>query len=337
MLFKNFWIKNILQFVNKTKILFNIYLLLLVLKIFDLFFFYMFNLNIVDYSITKLNVIPDGNPSDVHSDPVRCWPSGVPQSISVIGTGLAVFTALSKVSNCTPRMRVLSALGAAGVTSTQIVYHSAIENSVGFNRFMFGWTIYKETGVWPSIDEISRRTSNSNTEEWSQTAIKNADSNIVNNTVEEVKNILDKSSKFLPDNYDELVNKFLDTIFSSVTSILKPVEVQGYFDDLIGQQIIIHIILFVLVISIIFLYLFLIINITLILNKDRILNKFNNKYIKYYIKYQTFLAKLSLIYVPILMLSGLLVLTHGLYFLITHQIPYESLNMDLHFYTSSKK
>jgi hypothetical protein len=33
-------------------------------------------------------------------------------------------------------MRVLAALSAAGVAGTNVVYHSAIENSVGFNRLM---------------------------------------------------------------------------------------------------------------------------------------------------------------------------------------------------------
>jgi hypothetical protein len=95
-------------------------------------------------------------------------------------------------------------------------------------------------------------------------------------------------------------------------------------------------ILFVLAISLLFLFLFCVVNIIFVLNKDKILNKFDNKYIKYYIKYQLFLANLSLIYAPILIFAGLLVLIHGFYFLITHQIPYDSLDIDLHKYISSK-
>ena len=73
-----------------------------------------------------------------------------------------------------------------------------------------------------------------------------------------------------------------------------------------------------------------------VLNKDKILNKFDNKFIKLYIKYQSFLAKLSLIYLPVFILVGLLILCHGFYFLIKYQIPYESLNIDLHTFVSSK-
>ena len=99
-------------------------------------------------------------------------------------------------------------------------------------------------------------------------------------------------------------------------------------------QIIIHILLFILVISLISLFIFYIINIIFLFNKDKILNKYNNKYIKFYIKYQSFLAKLSLIYLPLIILFGLILLSHGLFFLITHQIPYESLNINLHTYIS---
>ena len=68
--------------------------------------------------------------------------------------------------------------------------------------------------------------------------------------------------------------------------------------------------------QIVSLFIFYIINNLFILNKDKILNKFDNKFIKLYIKYQSFLAKLSLIYLPIFILVGLLILCHGFYFLI---------------------
>ena len=128
----------------------------------------------------------------------------------------------------------------------------------------------------------------------------------------------------------------MDTNFRTTISNLKPVYVEEHFYGLIGQQIIIHIILFVLVISLILLFIFYIINNLFLLNKDKIINKFDNKFIKLYIKYQLFLAKLSLIYLPIFILVGLLILCHGFYFLIKYQIPYESLNIDLHTYISSK-
>jgi len=122
----------------------------------------------------------------------------------------------------------------------------------------------------------------------------------------------------------------MDIFFYNITQLLKPIHVEGYLDDLIGKQIINHILIFILVISLIFLFIFYIINNIFILKKDQILNKFIKKYIKFYIQSHSFFAKLSLIYLPILILIGLLILTHGFYFLMIHQIPYDSLYIDLH-------
>ena len=73
---------------------------------------------------------------------------------------------------------------------------------------------------------------------------------------------------------------------------------------------------------------------TLALNKDFILNKFENSHylIKFYIKYQILLGKISIITLPLLILFGLLELAYGLHYLITHPIPFDELPVDLHTY-----
>ncbi len=76
-------------------------------------------------------------------------------------------------------------------------------------------------------------------------------------------------------------------------------------------------------------------NIVIILNKDKIINRFNNRYIVWYIKYQVILSKITLFYFPLLLLTGLFTLCHGHYWLITHQIPYFDIDTDLHQYVSS--
>jgi hypothetical protein len=292
-------------------------------------------LNNFDYALS--NYVPNGNPTNEPTDPVRYWPSGVPQSVSIIGSGLAVFGVLSKISNCSPRLRVLGALGASGVSASTIAYQSALENPVGFNRFMYGISKLIETGRYPSLEEIKSGVSDKQLEDFVKTAITKSDVVTVEKVVSEVKNLIEKGNNFVPIDLSDFNNKLLDVIFSALASIVRGVHVEGYLDDLLGQQIIINMILFVLVLSLIFLFIFYIINNIIILNKDKILSKFENKYIKIYIKYQTFLAKLSLIYVPIFILLGLIVLAHGLHFTITHQIPYDSLGIELHTYVSSKK
>ena len=104
----------------------------------------------------------------------------------------------------------------------------------------------------------------------------------------------------------------LDFLYNNITPFLKGAPVEGYLDDLIGQQIIIHMILLVLVLSLILLFIFFILNLIFFINQERIISRFDNKYIKFYIKYQSFLAKLSLIYVPIIIIIGLFTLAHGL-------------------------
>ena len=76
-----------------------------------------------------------------------------------------------------------------------------------------------------------------------------------------------------------------------VSPVLRSVPVEGNLDDLIGQQIIIHIILLVLVFSLILLFIFFIINNIFILNKDKIINRFDNKFIKFYLKRSEFFLK----------------------------------------------
>jgi hypothetical protein len=303
-----------------------------------------FNLDLYLVNITS-NYIPDGSANDKNfMDPVRYWPSGLPQSVGIVGTALATFSLLNKMSNVSPRFRVLGALGAAGVSATTITYHSAIENPVGFNRFMYGLTEYRRTGHWPSLESIKNNVSDSVLEDFVKKQLINANNEVSSKVVQETVSKINSnnSNSFLPDefkyldNFQEIIDNFTDRMFNFIGSLIRPVPVEGYFDDLVGQQIMIHIILFILLISIIILILFYFINIIFLFNKEKIINRFNNKIITFYIKYQSFLAKLALIYLPIFILLGLLVLFHGLYFLITHQIPYEQLGVDLHTYITFK-
>ena len=97
-------------------------------------------------------VLPEGHSSDNDVDPVRYWPSGVPQGWTIVGTGLATFAALSKMGNCSPR--VLGALSAMGVSATTVFYQTAIENPKGFNRFAYSVDTYIKTGHFPTLEEI---------------------------------------------------------------------------------------------------------------------------------------------------------------------------------------
>lgn len=65
--------------------------------------------------------IPSGDKNDLlPMDPVRLWPSGVPQSMAIIGTALATYTLLSRVPAVNARTRVLASLAGAGVSGGAI-------------------------------------------------------------------------------------------------------------------------------------------------------------------------------------------------------------------------
>lgn len=258
-------------------------------------------------------VIPNGDKNDsIPMDPVRWWPSGVPQGWGVVGTGIGVFAALSKVPGVSPRARLLGALAGAGVSASQITYHSALENSVGFNRMMGGLTEYRRTGVWPSIDRMNTVDSKI-LDEVVNNAAKSVDTNKVDNMVKE---ITEKSNNFLPNsnsNISDFISHLTDLLFKNTMQFVQPVPVQGYFDDLIGQRIFIEVSLLIMALSVTLLFIVFIFNILFLLNKDKIINKFDNKFITFYVKYQAFFSRLSLIWIPILIISGLFTITHGLH------------------------
>ena len=147
------------------------------------------------------------------------------------------------------------------------------------------------------------------------------------------------SSSFLPIDFNNLLDNlfsnaearsFGDNLISHILYIFRPVEVTGYLDDLIGQQLFIHLLLFIIVISLIILLTIYICIKIMVNNKEFLLNKFNNKFILFFIKYQLMLAKISSFILPLMIMFGLFELTIGLYFLITHPIPYEKIGIDLH-------
>lgn len=328
------------------------------LKKFNKFLVYLFFISLILFTILTvnfklysfgfvetnfLNYIPEGQASSTPQDPNRWWPSGVPQSIVVMGSMIGAFAALGKVHGITPRMRVLASLGAGGVTGANVAYHSAIENSMGFNRFMFSLNRAKRTGEWPSIDEMytNSKASDESVEQFCNQAVSQADQSVINNAVSEAQTAINSNNggcKFTSGNEiaDILYNLF-DNFMQHVGFMFKPVPVNGYLDDLIGQRIAIEFILLLTTIFLFCLILAYLINNLLFYNKEYFIKRFGqkNKFINIYLKYQVFCIKVSLFYLPLFMAIGFFVLFQGLYFLITHQIPYENLGIDLHVFVKS--
>jgi len=321
---------------NLNKFLFNILIYLILFLILINILFCLFDIYSLDRFELFSNVLPQGDPNDqIPMDPVRWWPSGVPQGWAIVGTALATFSVLSKIPGVSPRLRVLGALGSAGVTASQVTYHSAVENSVGFNRLMWGLSEYRNTGVWPSVDQIANKINETQINDFTREAIKHADQSKITSVVNEINGTGNSFVPFSNSDFSDFINKLIDLIFKETMQLLKPVQVEGFFDDLIGQRMFVELILFILCISIVLLFIFFIFNLIFLLNKDKIIKKFDNKFLTFYIKYQAFLSKIALFYIPIFIFMGLFTLIKGLYWLVVNQIPYECLGVDLHKFISS--
>lgn len=269
--------------------------------------------------------IPSGESNSSEPvDPVRWWPSGVPQGIATIASSIGVYGALTKL-NATPRLRVIGALVSAGVTSSHIIYNSALsqENSVGFNRFMVGITQYKETGKWPSISDMSNNSSDEVVKDFIN---KNVTSTIETEAMKKAKEIIAMDSNstggtnnFLPSDETNIMESIQDYFFKCIFELFKPVPSagEGYLDDLLvalrAKRLFIESILFFLCICIFILFIIFIINLYLYINKESILsiNTSNIRIINLYLNYQIIIIKFSLIIFPFFIIFGLYTLCHS--------------------------
>jgi hypothetical protein len=229
-----------------------------------------------------LNVNENNN-----QDPVRWWPSGTPLAQAtwgILGTALGIY----RLVPGSPRVKAIAALGSLGLSVPSTVYFHAVENPNGFNKLMFSWMRYKQTGNWPI--NIPNQVPDNDINEIIPNIVSEAEKKY-----EILKNST-SSSSFLPNDLNNFLDKFIsDSIYSHLLGIFRPVEVTGYLDDLIGQQLFILLLLFIIVFSLIIfliIYLFIII---LVKNKEYLLSIFNNKFFLFYVKYQLILAKLSYI------------------------------------------
>lgn len=324
------------QFKKHIKVLGTILGYLILLSIFIDFLYLAYNFY---YKFSELianpQFIPKGESNNLPMDPVRLYPAGVLQSMGVIAGGLATYAALSRMGKVPPRIRVLASLGAMGVSSAHIVYNTALEHSVEFKRFVWVYTRWSKDGVWPSLDEVAKTKSPQELDNFAKEVSNQADPQLVSKLVEESKIC---TNKFLPslESYKDLINSFIDRIFKETMQFFQPAPVQGFLDDLIGQRMFIEVILFITCILTVILITAFILNLIFLLNKDKIIKFFDNKIFTFYFKYQAFMAKITLFYLPFFIALGLFTLGHGLHWLITNQIPYESLGIDLHQFISSK-
>ena len=134
---------------------------------------------------------------------------------------------------------------------------------------------------------------------------------------------VDIGNKFLPDNLkiDEfLTDNILTPILDSFKYLFKPIIVD-YSNEILSQQIHnIAILLFILGLIIFLLLILTFINTLIIINKDRFLNYFKNKYILAYINFQLNIYKIELFFLFGIIFYFLYYLLTGILFIITHPV-----------------
>lgn len=278
----------------------------------------------IDYHSIDYSCVIDKNNNT--QDPVRYWPSGTAQTWGIIGTAAALYRATPG----SPRLKTAAALSSLTITIPLNVYLHAVENPNGFNRLMYSWVHYKNTGNWPA--DIPNNVPDSIID----TALtKNLDD--VNSKLNSIPASPfgggEDSANFLPLNTKDLLSNLSpENLFLNFMGLFRPVGVEGHLDDLIGQQLFIHFLLISIVIGLIVLFTLYFLIQTMYNNKEFYIKRFNNRFIRFYINYQIILTKISLFVLPAFIFIGLIELFVGLYFLITHPIPYEQLPIDLHTY-----
>lgn len=99
------------------------------------------NFLLIDFNCKVLQVLPENT-----QDSVRWWPSGLPQTWAIIGAALALY----RIFPGSTRVKAIASFGSLGITAPATVYFHAVENPNGFNRLMFSWMKYKQTGSWPA-------------------------------------------------------------------------------------------------------------------------------------------------------------------------------------------
>ncbi len=254
------------------------------------------------------------------ADPVRYWPTGTKMTWGIIGTAAALYRA-SPGSH-----RAKTGVISMAITIPLNVWTHAVENPNGCQRLMFSWVHYKNTGTWPGYIPTEP------SEEPLDTALAQSKTEDESN-LDSVKD----SSKFLPSDFNDFWSNFsFDNLFLQIIGVFRPVHVEGHLDDLIGQQLFIHFLLISIIFDLIILFTTYFFIQTMYNNREFITKRFDNRFIRLYIKYQLFLSRISLFILPAFIFLGLIELFVGLYFLITHPIPFELLPVDLHTYLKTK-
>ena len=130
-------------------------------------------------------------------------------------------------------------------------------------------------------------------------------------------------------NLEDFYNKTFGTLLEFFANFIQPVKVD-YSNEVLATQINdLSIVLFILSVLIIFLLIAFLFNIIILINSDRILNFFTNKYIRAYINFNK-----KIISIEVILLGGNIIyfmynLSYGIHFIATHPISFTNINIKI--------
>ena len=326
-------------------------LFIILLDIFYVIYNTLYQISTLDEFICNMT---SNSSNSIPQDPVRYWPSGVPQNTSIIGATLATYLALRK-SGLSPRVGGIFALTAGVASATVVTAQSIIENPVGFIVFSRAVARYKQEGRMPTVSEVENIPSPTQAEadaisKWVKESLGNKDfvKKLEEVSDPETSELLIKAKEawdsqqsgnsFLGSSnsiFDKILN-FYQTLYQFTIDNIKMGSLEGHLDELIGQRIFFEFIIFISVLAIFYLFLAFLFNLFILLNKNKILNFFTNKYILLVVKYEIALSKIVVYVAPILILVILINILIVSFWMVSNPIPYEDLGIDLHQYIKSK-
>lgn len=137
---------------------------------------------------------------------------------------------------------------------------------------------------------------------------------------ETLNKVTESSQNFIPEDLNGLGESIINTLINLFKSILEPVSVD-YSNEILANQIYgISIMLFILSILIIILIIGTIINVMIWAYSDKLINLFNNKFIRGYIGFNKKMIGIELSFLSISILYFMSILSYGIHFIATHPI-----------------
>jgi len=136
----------------------------------------------------------------------------------------------------------------------------------------------------------------------------------------ETQSKLEEINKFLPDELNNFTEELVKNITDILKSVIEPVQVDYSISLLANQIHNVSIMLFILSVLIIILLLGLLINILIFAYSDKLINYFNNKYIKMYIGFNKKIIGVEICFLGGSLLYFMYTLSFGIHFIATHPI-----------------